>query len=170
MVLGGWGASEKFAASMCFEFFIFRQEKRQKTTKIIFRLFNTCNSSPILLFCPGNPKSHFSWKIKKDARREMIEIRQIKSEFGQLWCHLVSNRIPVFEPKNQRIRVRVSSFRTAEAVPTPVGRKTEKLDFPPNKKNVAQYGDSSRFDETEWSGNILRIEIDPVLPTFCLTE
>ena len=28
----------------------------------------------------------------------MIEIRQIKSWFSQLWCHLVSNRIPVFEP------------------------------------------------------------------------
>ena len=27
-----------------------------------------------------------------------------------------------------------------------------------------------RFDVTGWSGNILRIEIDPVLPTFCLTE
>ena len=80
MVLGVWGASEKFAASMCFEFFIFRQEKRQKITKIIFRLLKSCNLSPIRLFCPRNPKSHFSWKIQKDARRKMIEIRQIKSK------------------------------------------------------------------------------------------
>ena len=50
-----------------------------KTINIIFRFFNTCNSSPILLFCPRNLKSDFSWKIKKDARRKMIEIRQIKS-------------------------------------------------------------------------------------------
>ena len=34
----------------------------------------------------------------------------------------------------------------------------------------APYGDSGRFDVTEWSGNTLRIEIDPVLPPFCLTE
>ena len=54
------------------------------------------NSSPILLFCPRNPKSSF-FENKKDARRKMIEIRQNKSWFSQLWCNLVSNRIPVFE-------------------------------------------------------------------------
>ena len=38
------------------------------------------------------------------------------------------------------------------------------------RKYVAPYGDSGRFDVTGWSGNILRIELDPVLPSFCLTE
>ena len=50
------------------------------------------------------------------------------------------------------------------------GRKTEKLDFHTKKQYFAPYGDSGRFDVTEWSGNVSRIEIDPVLPTFCLTE
>ena len=34
----------------------------------------------------------------------------------------------------------------------------------------APYGDSGRFDVTGWSGNILRIEMDPGSPIFCLTE
>ena len=34
----------------------------------------------------------------------------------------------------------------------------------------APYGDSGSFDVTGWSGNILRVEIDPVLPPICLTE
>ena len=34
---------------------------------------------PILMFCPRNPKAYFSWKIQKDARRKMIEIRLFKS-------------------------------------------------------------------------------------------
>ena len=42
--------------------------------------------------------------------------------------------------------------------------------FPAKQIYFAPYGDSCRFDVTGWSGNILRIELDPVLPTFCLTE
>ena len=60
-------------------------------------------SWPILLMADSSffvPETldPFFLKIDKDAHRKMIEIRQIKSWFGQLWCHLVSNRIPVFEP------------------------------------------------------------------------
>ena len=33
-----------------------------------------------------------------------------------------------------------------------------------------QKGDSGRFDVTEWSGNILRIDLGPASPIFCLTE
>ena len=54
-------------------------------------------------------------------------------------------------------------------LPTSVGRTTEKLDFLVKKKN-APYGDSGRFDVTEWSGDIFRIELDPMLRPFCLTE
>jgi hypothetical protein len=51
----------------------------------------------------------------------------------------------------------------------PIGRKTEKLDFQAFFF-VAPIGDSGRFDVTGWSGNTLRIELDPVLPPFCPTE
>ena len=54
-------------------------------------------------------------------------------------------------------------------LPTPVAKKLEKLDFR-QLFVVAPYGDSGRFDVTGWSGNTLRIELDPVLPPFCLTE
>ena len=76
------------------------ERKARKTTKIIFRVFNTSNSSPIFLFCPRNPKSHFFWKYKKTRTGKLIEIRQVKSWFGAIWCHLGSIRMPVFEPKN----------------------------------------------------------------------
>ena len=37
-------------------------------------------------------------------------------------------------------------------------------------KYFAPYGDSGRFDTTEWSGNRFCVEIDPASPIFCLTE
>ena len=76
------------------------KRKVRKTTKIIFRVFNTSNSSPILLFCPINPKSCLFFKYKKTRTGNLIEIRAIKSWFGAKRCHLVSIRMPVFEPKN----------------------------------------------------------------------
>ncbi len=69
------------------------------------------------------------------------------------------------------------SYATHQVLPTmhhthshfrgPIGRKTG---FSAKKQYFAPYGDSGRFDVTGWSGNILRIELDPVLPSFCLTE
>ena len=41
--------------------------------------------------------------------------------------------------------------------------------FSAKNKSFAPYGDSGRFDVTGWSENILRIKIDPMLPSFCLT-
>ena len=80
----GWfgevGGTRKNHTHRCVSSFYYLAERKvRKTTKIIFRVFNTCNSSPILLFCPRNPKSYFSWKIQKDARRKMIEICLFKS-------------------------------------------------------------------------------------------
>ena len=52
-------------------------------------------------------------------------------------------------------------------LPTPVGPKTGFSAI----FLFAPYGDSGRFDVTGWSGNILRIELDPVRASpFCLTE
>ena len=52
----------------------------------------------------------------------------------------------------------------------PRGPKNWKTGFSEKKTDFAPYGDSGRFDVTEWSGNTLRIELDPMLPPFCLTE
>ena len=52
----------------------------------------------------------------------------------------------------------------------PRGRKTKKNEFSAQQKYFAPYGDLGRFDVTEWSGNILRIDLDPSSPIFCLTE
>ena len=38
------------------------------------------------------------------------------------------------------------------------------------KNKIAPYGDSGRFDVTGWSGNILRIDLDPGSPIFRLTK
>ena len=57
----GWfgevGGTRKNHTHRCVSSFYYLAERKvRKTTKIIFRVFNTCNSSPILLFCPRNPK------------------------------------------------------------------------------------------------------------------
>ena len=51
-----------------------------------------------------------------------------------------------------------------------LGRKTEKLDFRQKWSESGPYGDSGGFDVTGWSGIILRIDLDPGSPIFCLTE
>ena len=48
---------------------------------------------PAILFCPRSPKSDFSWKIQKDARRKMIEIRLFKKKMepcDAIWCQFGS--------------------------------------------------------------------------------
>ena len=48
MAWGGWGDAEKSYASMSVEFELFGREKSQENHQNYFRVFNTCNSSPIL--------------------------------------------------------------------------------------------------------------------------
>ena len=60
--------------------------KARKTTKRIFLVFNTSNSSPILLFCPRNSKYYVFGKYKKTRAWKWIEIRLVKSWFGAIWC------------------------------------------------------------------------------------
>ena len=76
----GWfgGRGKIIRIDVCQIFIIWQREKSGKPPKS-FSEFNNCNSSPILLFCPRNPKSCFSWRIQKDARRKMIEICLFKS-------------------------------------------------------------------------------------------
>ena len=66
MVWGGWGDAEKSYASMCVEFLLFGREKSQENHQNIFRVFNTCNSSPILIFVsPETLNPIFLGKSKK---------------------------------------------------------------------------------------------------------
>ena len=56
----GWfgevgGTKKKSYASMCFEFLLFSREKSQKNNQNHFSSFNSCNSSPILIFVPETP-------------------------------------------------------------------------------------------------------------------
>ena len=97
-------------------FFVAHRWKVRKTTKIIFRLFNTCNSSPILLFCPRNPGSIFLLEIQKDAHRNLDRNPRRQK---LIWSHMVPfgvNSDASFRAQKLRNRVRVSSFRTAETV------------------------------------------------------
>ena len=107
-------------------FFVAHRWKVRKTSKNIFRHFNTCNLSPTLLFRPRNPKSIFL-KIQKDAHRNLDRNPRRKKLIWSIMVPFGVKSDPNFWAQKKRIRVRVSSFRTAETVLTPVGRKTEKL-------------------------------------------
>ena len=120
MVCGGWGDAEKSYASMCVEFLLFGREKSQENN--IFRVFNTCNSSPILLFCPRNPKFCF---LENPKRRVPENDRDLSFQ-KLIWSHMMPfgvNSDASFRAQKRSIRVRVSSFRTAGTVvsltPTP---------------------------------------------------
>ena len=57
---GEFGGTRKNHTSRCLWSLNYLAERKAgETTKIIFRVFNTSNSSPILLFCPRSPKSYF---------------------------------------------------------------------------------------------------------------
>ena len=79
-VFFGGGRGKVIRIDVCGVFIIWPREKSGKPqNKIMFLVFNTCKSSPILLFCPRNPKPDFSLEIQKDARRKMNEICLSKS-------------------------------------------------------------------------------------------
>ena len=113
----GWfgevGGTRKNHTHRCVSSFYYLAERKvRKTTKIIFRVFNTSNSSPILLFCPRNPKSIFL-KIQKDAHRKMDRNPRRKK---LIWSHMVPfgvNSDARFRAQKLIIRVRgcVFSYR-----------------------------------------------------------
>ena len=85
MVWGGWGDAEKSYASMCVEFLLFGREKSQGNHQNYFRVFNTCNSSPILLFCPRNPKYFF---LENPKRRAPENDRDLSFQ-KLIWSHMM---------------------------------------------------------------------------------
>ena len=73
------------------------ERKVRKTTN--FRVFNTSNSSPIIVFRPRNPKI-FAGELKKDAHRKMDRNPRHQK---LIWSHMVPfgvNSDASFEPKN----------------------------------------------------------------------
>ena len=116
----GWfgevGGTRKNHTHRCVSSFYYLAEgKVRKTTKIIFRVFNTCNSSPILLFFPRNPKSYF---LENPKRRAPENYRHLSFQ-KLIWSHTMPfgvNSDPSFRAQKRSIRVRVSSFRTAGTV------------------------------------------------------
>ena len=117
----GWfrevGGTRKNHTHRCASSFYYLAERKvRKTTKIMFRAFNTSNSSPILLFCPRTPKSFFFLKIQKDAHRKMDRNPRRQK---LIWSHMVpfsDNSDASFRAQKLRIRLRVSSFRTARTI------------------------------------------------------
>ena len=112
MVWGGWGDEEKSYASMSAEFELFGREKSQENHQKHFLVFNTSNSSPILLFCPRNPKS-FLFENTKDAHRKMDRNPRRQK---LIWSHMVPfgvNSDASFRAQRLRIPVRgcVFSYR-----------------------------------------------------------
>ena len=100
MVLGSGGEAGKSYESVCVKFEIFGHENSQENHKNHFRVFNTSNSSPILLFCPRNPKSFLFFEIQKDVRRKMDRNPSCQK---LIWSHMVPfgvNSDPVLQPKN----------------------------------------------------------------------
>ena len=83
---GGVGGRRKNDTHRCASSFYYLAERKvRKTTNNIFRVFNTCNSSPILLFCPRNPRSIFL-RIQKDAHRKMNRNPRRQK---LIWSHMV---------------------------------------------------------------------------------
>ena len=114
MVWGGWGDAEKSYASMCVEFLLFGREKSQENHQNHFRVFNTCKPSPIC-FVPETLNPIFLENTKRRAPENDRDLSYQKL----IWSHMMPfgvNSDPSFRAQKRRIRVRVSSFRTAETV------------------------------------------------------
>ena len=116
----GWfgevGGTRKNHTHRCVSSFYYLVERKVRNiTKISFRVFNTCSSSPILLFCPRNPKSFFLENPKRRAPENDRDLSYQKL----IWSHMMPfgvNSDPSFRAQKRSIRVRVSSFRTAGTV------------------------------------------------------
>jgi hypothetical protein len=115
MVWGGWGEAEKSYASMCDEFLLFGREKTQENHQNHFLVCNTSNSSPILLLFPETLNLIFLENTKRRAPENDRDLSYQKL----IWSHVMPfgvNSDPSFRAQKRRIRVRVSSFRTAGTV------------------------------------------------------
>ncbi len=124
----GWfgevgGTRENHTHRCVSSFYYLAERKLRKTTKIIFRVFNTCNSSPILrFFVPETLKPIFFENPKRRAPENNRDLSFQKL----IWSHMMPfgvNSDPSFRAQKRSIRVRVSSFRTAGTVPQSKMRK-----------------------------------------------
>ena len=82
---GVWGDAGKSYESVCVKFELFGHEESKEHNSNYVRVFNISNSSPILLFCPRNPKSFFG-EIQKDAHRNMDRNPRRQK---LIWSHMV---------------------------------------------------------------------------------
>ena len=90
----GWfgevGGTRKNHTHRCVSSFYYLAERKvRKTTKIIFRVFNTCNSSQILLFCSRNPKYFVFGNLKRRAPEFGSKSAPSKVDlepYGAIWC------------------------------------------------------------------------------------
>ena len=111
----GWfgevGGHRKISLHRCALSFSYLTNRNvDKTTKVIFRIFNTCNSSPILLFCPRNPESIFFENTKRRApefgsksAQKIIDLLN----YGAIWCQIGSQFL---SPKNMEFELEFRLF------------------------------------------------------------
>ena len=116
---GEFGGTRKSHTSRClWSLNYLAERKARKTTKIIFRVFNTCKSSPILLFCPRKPKSYFFENTKRRApenRSKSVRSKVDLEPYGAIWCQFGCQ----FRSQKVRILVRgcVFSYRLDSSEP-----------------------------------------------------
>ena len=89
-----WGDAEKSYASVSVKFELFGREKSQeKNHQNHFLVFNTSNSSPIVIVCPRNPKSDFLGKCKKTRAGQWSRsvLSKVNLEpYDAIWCQFGS--------------------------------------------------------------------------------
>ena len=89
--LGGHRKKSLHRCALSFSYLAKRNDK--KTTEIIFRVFNTCTSSPILLFCPRNPESIFFENRKRRAPQfgsKSVQKFLDLVNYDAIWCQIGS--------------------------------------------------------------------------------
>ena len=102
---GGGGDRGKSYASMSVKFELFGHEKSQENHHNHFRVFNTSNSSPILLFCLRN------FFLGNTKRRAPENDRDLSCQ-KLIWSHMVpfgANSDPSFRAQKLLIQIQVRS-------------------------------------------------------------
>ena len=110
--IGGVGGTRKNHTHRCVSSFYYLAERKvRKTTKIIVRVFNTCKSSPILVFFV--PETLNPIFLENTKRRAPENDRDLSYQ-NLIWSHMMPfgvNSDPSFRAQKRRMRDRVSSFR-----------------------------------------------------------
>ena len=88
--VGGHRKNSLHRCALSFSYLAKRNVKQ--TTNIISRLFNTCNSSPILLFCHRNPESIF---LNRKRRAPQFRSKSVQKfldlvNYDAIWCQIGS--------------------------------------------------------------------------------